>query len=101
MVAQVLLALLLVARLISVQHALQRSLGVNHHLLGARHAHHKIWPQRPLLASQRDLLDEVAVLDHSGELDHVAELHLSPLPPGVRLAQCRHERAGLGTELLV
>ena len=56
--------------------------------------------QRRLVAGDRGLLGEVAVPDHAGELDHVAELHLAPLPAGVRLAQRGHERARLGPQPL-
>src|SRR5260370_3098446 len=94
------LGLALVARLVGVEHALQRRLGVDHHVLAARHAHDEIGTKRSVAGAERRLLDEVAMTDHSRQLDHVAELHLAPLPSRVGLAQRRHERAGLGTEPL-
>ena len=60
----------------------------------------QVRPQRRLVARDRRLLDEVAVADHAGELDHVAQLHLAPLPAGVGLAQRGDERAGLGPQPL-
>ena len=99
-VAQVPLALLLVARLVGVEHALQRGLRVDDDVLAAGHADDQVGPQRRLVPGDRRLLDEVAVPHHPGELDDVAQLHLAPLAARVRLAQRRDERAGLGPELL-
>ena len=50
---------------------------------------------------QRDLLGEVAVLDHPGELDHPPELHLPPLTADVRAPERAGERAGLAAQGLV
>ena len=100
MVAQVPLALLLVAGLVGIEYALQRRLGVDDDMLAAGQVDDQVGTQRRLIAGDRRLLGEVAVPDHPGELDHVAELHLTPLSAGVRLAQRGHERAGLGSETL-
>ena len=89
-VAQMALALFLVARLVRVQHALKGSLGIDDDVLAARHADDEVRPQGPILAADRGLLDEIAVADHSRELDDVTELHLPPLPSRVRLAQRGH-----------
>ena len=51
-IAQVALALFLVARLVGVEHSLQRGLGVDDHVLAAREAHHEIGPQRRLVAGK-------------------------------------------------
>ena len=41
------------------------------------------------------LLGEVAVLDHAGQLDHPAQLHLAPAAAGLRGPQRGHQRGGL------
>ena len=97
-IAQVAQALLLVARLVGVEHALQRCLGVDHDVLAAGHVDDQVGPQHRPVVAQRGLLDEVAVAHHPGELDHVAQLHLAPLAAGVGLAQRGDERAGLGPQ---
>ena len=99
-IAQVLLALLLVARLVGVEDALKRRLGVHHDVLAARQADHEIRSQGRFVPGQGGLLDEVAVADHAGELDHVAQLHLAPLAARVGLAQRGDQRSGLGAQAL-
>ena len=69
-------------------------------MLAARHVDDQVGSQRRLVTGQRRLLDEVAVADHAGGLDDVAQLHLAPLAARVGLAQRGHERAGLGPQPL-
>ena len=99
-VAQMLLALVLVAGLVGVEHSLQRRLGVDDDVLAAGQADDQVRAQRRLVARDRGLLGEIAVPDHARELDHVAQLHLPPLPARIRLAERGHERAGLGPQAL-
>ena len=51
-----------------------------------------------LAVGRRRLLDEVAVLDHPGELHHTPELDLAPAPPDVWGAERRDEVARLAPE---
>ncbi len=54
-----------------------------------------------LVAVEARLLVEVAVAEHARQLDHLAQLHLSPLPARVRLAQGRDQCAGLSAAALL
>ncbi len=99
-VAQVPISLLVGGRLVGVEHALQRRLGVDDDVLAPGQVDDQVGAQRPLVAGERRLLDEVAVAHHPGELDDVAQLHLAPLAARVRLAQRGDERAGLGAQPL-
>ena len=88
-------------RLVGVEHALQRRLGVDDDVLAAGQADDQVRAQHVVSSpASGALLDEVAVADHPGELDHVAQLHLAPLAAGVRLAQRGDQRAGLGPQPL-
>ena len=100
MVAQILVALDAVAGLVGVEHALQRRLGVDDHVLAAGEVDHHVGAQRRLVPGVGVLLDEVAVLEHPGRLYHIAQLHLAPLAAGVGFAQCGDERAGLGAQAI-
>ena len=77
------------------QVGVERDLRVDHDQLAAGQAHEHVGPQRSLAGLDRALLDEVAVGDHPGHLDHVAQLDL---PPGAARGgplQRRDEVAGL------
>src|ERR1700751_541852 len=63
--------------------------------LAAGKAHEHVRAQRPALALERALLEEVAVRDHARHLDRVAKLDLAPGAARRGTSQCRHEVAGL------
>ena len=80
--------LLLVRRLERLEVRSERHLGVHDHLLAARDAYDEVGPQEvPLGVPRRRLGDEVAVLQHSRELDDVPELRLAPPAAHRRRAQ--------------
>ena len=54
-----------------------------------------------VVAGDRFLQVEVAVLEHAGRFDDAAELELAPLPADVRRAQRLHEPAGFGLQRLL
>ena len=81
-----------------VEVGVERHLGVHDERPAARETDHEVGPLGTVLAREVDLLLEVAVLDHAGELDGSLEVQLAPLAADVRLAQRRGERAGLPTE---
>ena len=56
-------------------------------MLAAGDAHDEIGPERAVLGRRGRLRDVVAVLEHSGVLDDVAQLRLAPAPAHVRRAQ--------------
>src|SRR3954470_13323311 len=85
-----------------VEVRIDRHLGVDHDRLAARQLHDQIGAeQRAFVVARARLRLEVAVVEHPRELDDALELELAPLAADVRRAQCRHEAARLGTELLL
>ena len=65
----------------------QRHLGVHHQGAAAGQPHHHVRPDAPVPALARFLFDEVAVLDHPGQLGHPAQGDLAPSAAGLRIAQ--------------
>ncbi len=92
---------LLVGRLVGVEDPLQWGLRVDDDVLAAGQVDDHVRPQRLLVAGEARLLVEIAVPDHAGQLDDLAELHLTPLTARIGLAQRGDQRAGLGPQLLV
>ena len=74
----------------------ERHLGVHRHVPATRQPYHQIWP---LPAGRDDLGVEVAVLCHSGDLDHTLQLDLTPPAADLRRPQCPGQRSGLRTEI--
>ena len=83
MVGEKLISFGLVASLIRIQHALKWCLGVNDHVLAAGYADDQIWAKRTAVGrAERLLLEEVTVLHHPRQLDHVAQLSSGPTGRG-------------------
>ena len=88
------LSLRLVGRLERVEVRDERRFRVDHDVLSARYADDEIRPQGAVLRRRRHLRHVVAVLDHAGVLDDVAELCLAPAPANVRGAKCVRQAPG-------
>ena len=82
-----------------VEEADDRHLRVDDDVLAAGQPNHEVGPLQPVGRAHRMLLVEVAVLDHAGELDHLAQLVLAPRPARLRRAKGRHELPRLVLEL--
>ena len=78
----------------------ERHLRVHHDVLAASQPHHHVRPQRAVRTGHGDLLVEVAARAHSGQLDHPAQLQLTPAAPGFGPPQRGDQRLGLGAQLL-
>ena len=88
--------LVLVVGLDRVEVRVERRLRVDDDVLAARQLHDQVGPQQPaVVVALARLLDEVAVRDHPGELDHALQLHLAPAAANVRRAQRGDEVARL------
>jgi hypothetical protein len=81
--------------LLGGEEGVERDLGVDDHELAARQAHENVWTQAAVVGVHRGLGSEVAVLDHAGHLDDVAQLDLAPRAAGRRASQRRAEAPGL------
>ena len=90
-----------VGGVVGVEERLQRHLGVDHHVPGARQMHDHVGAHPAVGAVLGHLLLEVAVLDHAGHLDHAPQLHLPPSATRSRGAQSRDQVAGLGLQLVL
>ena len=78
----------------------ERHLGVDDHLTPVGEGHDQVGPHAgALVVDRRGLLDEVAVLEQAGDLDHPPQLHLAPAAAYVRRAQRRDQRRRLVLEL--
>ena len=84
----------LVGGLERVQVGGQRRLRVDDEVLASGDPHDEIGAQRAVLGRRRRLCHVVAVLEHSGVLDDVAQLRLAPAPADVRCAQRVRETSG-------
>jgi hypothetical protein len=91
----------LVLRLERVEVRLERRLRVDDDLLASRELDEQVGPEPRAVGGDRRLLDEVAVGEHPGHLDHSAQLDLAPAAAHDRRAQGRDEVAGLRTQLLL
>ena len=85
----------LVAGLHRLEVADERDLGVDHHLLAAGELHDQVGAQRAVVAADAGLLDEVAMREHAGGLDHATQLQLAPPAAHLRCPQGAHQRLGL------
>ena len=63
------LALVVVLRFDGLEVGVQRRLDVDNELPLIRHSHDQVGPEHAVLAARMDLLLEVAMLDHAGQLD--------------------------------
>ena len=88
------LPLRLVGRLERVEVGDERRLRIDDDVLTARNADDEVGPQRAVVRRRRHLRHVVAVLDHAGVLDDVAELRLAPTPAHVRRAKRVREAPG-------
>jgi hypothetical protein len=86
----------LVARLCGTQVRVQRRLRVHHDVPAAVELHHQVGALPAVVGADRDLLGEVAVLEHAGRLHHAAQLLLAPPAAHRRRAQRGDELGGLG-----
>ena len=82
-------------RLLGGEEGVERDLGVHDHQLAARQAHEDVGTQAPVVGVHRGPGGEVAVLDHAGHLDDVAQLDLAPCAAGRGASQRRAEAPGL------
>ena len=87
-------ALRVVGRLERVEIRGERRLRVDDDVLPAGDAHDEIGAQSAVVGRHGRLRDVVAVLDHAGVLDDVAQLRLAPAPADVRRAERVREAAG-------
>ena len=75
-------------------------LGVDDDLLAVGEGDHEVGAHaRAGVVGAGGLLDEVAVLQQPGHLDHAAQLHLAPAPPDVRRPQRGDQGGGLVLQL--
>ena len=77
----------------------ERDLGVDHDVLAAGQAHHHVRAQRAVRRGHGDLLVEVTAGAHPGQLDHPAQLKLTPAAPGLRPPQRGDQRLRLRPQL--
>jgi hypothetical protein len=89
-------ALLLRLGLLRGKERVERDLGIDDDKLLARQPHRHVRPKPPVVGLHRCLRDEVAVLDHAGHLDDVAQLELAPRLPGRGSAQGGAQAPRLG-----
>ena len=83
-----------------IQVGIQRRFHVNHDLPPIGHVNHEIRPDRALAGILVALCDEVAVLDHSGELDEPPQRDLTPLAPHLGIEdKVSHVSTGGGASL--
>jgi hypothetical protein len=88
-------ALAVLLRLEHRQVRVERDLGVHHDELPAGQFDEHVRPQRAVARLDRRLLEEIAVGDHAGHLDDIAQLDLAPRPPRRRPLEGGDEVAGL------
>ena len=98
-VGQARLARDLIGRLDGLQVAVQRCLGVHHDRLTCGQIHQQIRAQAAIVAKQRGLRTEVAILQHAGHFHHAAQLNFTPPSARARRAQGRHQLARLAAQL--
>ena len=85
----------LVRRLERLQVRVERRLRVDDHVLAAGQTHDDVGPHADrIVAADRLLLLEIAVLDHAGELDDALELELAPAAADARTFERVDEAAG-------
>src|SRR5665213_4473872 len=78
-----------------------RGLCVDDDALTAREFYDKIWAMQATLVVTGALLgEEVTVLDHPGQFDHPAQLHLAPAAAHFRSTERCDEIPGFGTKLV-
>ena len=80
---------------------IERRLHVHDEIARLGHVHDHVRPQRAVFAEEVQLLGEVAVLGHAGELDDPPQRHLAPAAAHFRPAQRRDEIARLALQLRV
>ena len=80
---------------------IERRLGVDDHTPSAGQADDEVGPSATVVGVARLLLDEVDVVQHAGELDHAAELHLAPAAARFGAAESLDQVAGLELEFLL
>ena len=81
--------------LLGGEEGVEGDLGVHDHELAAGQAHEDVGAQTPVVGMHGGLGGEVAVLDHAGHLDDVAQLDLAPRAAGRRAPQRRAQAPGL------
>lgn len=97
-IVQLLLPYLVVGCLLRVEICGEGDLCIDDDLFPTRQAHDQVRPEPAVLGRGRDLLDEVAVRKHPGDLDDSLELNLAPAPPRVGRTQRIREGGRLLTE---
>ena len=98
-IGQARLARDLVGRLDGLQVAVERRLGIHHDGLAGRQIHQQVRAQAAIVAEQRGLRAEIAVLQHAGHFDHAAQLNFTPPSARARRAQRGHQFARLAAQL--
>ena len=82
-------ALVVVGRLARIEVGSERHLGVDDHVLAAGQPHLHVRPQAAIVGRCRDLLLEIAVREHAGELHDALQLDLAPAAADVRRRAAR------------
>src|ERR1700722_13077311 len=91
----------LVGRFDRIEKRLERNLRVDDHISSTCEPDNDVGPEPPVVGLQRDLLVEIAVLEHSGHLHDAPQLELTPAPAGRRSTQRGNEIPGLRLQFVL
>src|SRR5437899_11074231 len=100
MICQASPAHLFISSFEGIQKSLQRRLGIDNDMLPTRQLHNQIGPQPSALAENCLLLSEIAIWQHSRDLNHSPQLNFSPPTANVGCPQCAHQIPSYRLQLL-